>query len=239
MNAALPSFVRRLPVDRRLAALGRPLAAGRSSGASPRSPFARSEGSLRSLLACLRSHRSLLAARGSLRSPAERSSAEPSLASLARTPLARLAASLWSAARLACRRSRRSLLAGRYRSPLANPRRSRWSRLALAVRPSGGPPCGRAARSLRASFTSFAPVLASPSFPQKPAPCGVPPGMVFRAVDRGPEPGESMCLMNGILISIVPVEPANRFIFPAGDRSPWRSREGSCSRRAREPACGR
>ena len=73
--------------------------------------------------------------------------------------------------------------------------------------------------SLRASLTSFAPLLVpldsrrsssdvrlaslgspSPAFPEKPAPCGVPPYMVLRVVDRGPESGESMRLTKGILI---------------------------------------
>ena len=40
-------------------------------------------------------------------------------------------------------------------------------------------------------------LLTSPSFPEPPAPCGVPPNPIGRRADRGPVPGESNCLTNG------------------------------------------
>ena len=118
--------------------------------------------------------------------------------------------------RLACRRSLRSLL------PLAQTEASLRSaaRLAsLAVHFEALPLVAPRYCSLRASLTSFAPVLVpldsrrsssdvrlaslgspSPSVPEKPAPCGVPPDIVLRGVERGPPPGESSCLTNGIII---------------------------------------
>ena len=95
-------------------------------------------------------------ARGSLRSPAERRSAEPSLASLARTPLARPAASFQSAARLRARVARVSLsLPARLSEALpAVAPRARRSPVRRPSLRSGRPLAARFAHVVRSSACS-------------------------------------------------------------------------------------